>query len=103
MLRATQSPAQHLCTMVAPVARAMRLLSVLRRRRMAEMPAFVRKCMARSLRPFSVTTRSGLCLTISWHCRSMYSSSNLSSAALEQRDSTNQATRPKAHQADTPL
>ena len=38
--RAPGAPA--LLTMVAPQARAMRLLSVLRRRRMAEMPAFMR-------------------------------------------------------------
>ena len=42
--------------MVAPVARAMRLLSVLRRRRIALMPALVRKCIARSDSPFSVMT-----------------------------------------------
>mmetsp|Transcript_12217 Transcript_12217/g.44573 ORF Transcript_12217/g.44573 Transcript_12217/m.44573 type:complete len:246 (+) Transcript_12217:1563-2300(+) len=47
------------CTMVAPVARAIRLLSVLRRRRMALMPALPRKWLAKSLRPFSVMTTSG--------------------------------------------
>mmetsp|Transcript_38019 Transcript_38019/g.96161 ORF Transcript_38019/g.96161 Transcript_38019/m.96161 type:complete len:264 (-) Transcript_38019:681-1472(-) len=70
-----------LCTMVAPHARAMRLLSVLRRRRMAEMPALVRKCAARSDRPFSVTTRSGLKDAICSHIFWMASSSALSSAA----------------------
>ncbi len=37
-------------TMVAPHTRAMRLLSVFRTRRMAEMLAFNRKCCARSVR-----------------------------------------------------
>ena len=73
---------RNLCTMVAPVARAMRLLSVLRRRRMADTPALVRKCVAKSDRPFSVTTRSGLWRVISAHARSMYSSSSFSRAAL---------------------
>ena len=41
----------HRCTMVAPVARAMRLLSVLRTRRMAEISALDKKWTARSDRP----------------------------------------------------
>ena len=47
-------------TIVAPVARAMRLLSVFRTRRRAVMLALTRKCWARSDTPFSVITRSGL-------------------------------------------
>mmetsp|Transcript_5841 Transcript_5841/g.19877 ORF Transcript_5841/g.19877 Transcript_5841/m.19877 type:complete len:502 (-) Transcript_5841:120-1625(-) len=66
------------CTMVAPQQRAMRLLSVLRRRRMAVMPALERKCVARSLRPFSVMTRSGLSDAICAHIFSIHSSSSLS-------------------------
>mmetsp|Transcript_16990 Transcript_16990/g.50708 ORF Transcript_16990/g.50708 Transcript_16990/m.50708 type:complete len:257 (-) Transcript_16990:1009-1779(-) len=69
------------CTMVAPVARAIRLLSDLRRRRMAEMPALVRKCMARSDSPFSVTTTSGLNRAMVEHTPSIHSSSSFSSAA----------------------
>mmetsp|Transcript_37015 Transcript_37015/g.82278 ORF Transcript_37015/g.82278 Transcript_37015/m.82278 type:complete len:233 (+) Transcript_37015:882-1580(+) len=70
-----------LCTMVAPHALAILLLSVLRRRRMAEMLALVKKCAARSLRPFSVTTTSGLKAMISSHIFLIASSSALSSAA----------------------
>ncbi len=80
----------HLCTIVAPVARAIRLLSVFRRRRMAEMPPSIpasrpilpRKCMARSDRPFSVITMSGLCATTSSHMRWIASSSSFKSAFL---------------------
>mmetsp|Transcript_19693 Transcript_19693/g.54980 ORF Transcript_19693/g.54980 Transcript_19693/m.54980 type:complete len:330 (+) Transcript_19693:290-1279(+) len=70
-----------LCTMVAPHARAIRLLSVLRNRRMAEMPAFVRKWAARSLKPFSVITRSGLKAAICSHIFCTASSSAFSRAA----------------------
>mmetsp|Transcript_17862 Transcript_17862/g.50310 ORF Transcript_17862/g.50310 Transcript_17862/m.50310 type:complete len:251 (+) Transcript_17862:620-1372(+) len=69
------------CTMVAPHARAMRLLSVLRSRRMAEMPARARKVVAKSDRPFSVMTTSGFRAMISLHTRSIHSSSALSRAA----------------------
>mmetsp|Transcript_29671 Transcript_29671/g.87811 ORF Transcript_29671/g.87811 Transcript_29671/m.87811 type:complete len:330 (+) Transcript_29671:4066-5055(+) len=69
------------CTIVAPAARAMRLLSVLRSRRMADTPALVKKCAARSERPFSVTTRSGLNAMIWSHIFLICSSSALSSAA----------------------
>ena len=71
----------HLLTMVAPHALAMRLLSVLRSRRMAEMPALVKKCAARSERPFSVMTTSGLNAMIWSHWRRIVSSSALSRAA----------------------
>ena len=59
---------------------------VLRRRRMAEIPAFVRKWVARSESPFSVTTTSGLYLAICEHTPSIHSSSSRSSVALEQHD-----------------
>mmetsp|Transcript_10356 Transcript_10356/g.26559 ORF Transcript_10356/g.26559 Transcript_10356/m.26559 type:complete len:238 (+) Transcript_10356:362-1075(+) len=68
-------------TMVAPAARAMRLLSVLRRRRMALMPALIRWCAVRSLSPFSVMTTSGFTSMICAHTRACQSSSILSSAA----------------------
>mmetsp|Transcript_10364 Transcript_10364/g.36110 ORF Transcript_10364/g.36110 Transcript_10364/m.36110 type:complete len:240 (+) Transcript_10364:846-1565(+) len=47
-------------TIVAPTARAIRLLSVFRNRRIADIPCFAKKWVARSLSPFSVITRSGL-------------------------------------------
>ena len=47
-------------TIVAPVARAMRLLSVFRTRLNAVTLCLTRKCWARSETPFSVMTRSGL-------------------------------------------
>ena len=67
--------------MVAPHALAMRLLSVLRSLRMAEIPALVKKCAARSERPFSVMTTSGLKAMIWSHWRRIVSSSALSRAA----------------------
>ena len=75
------------CTMVAPQARAMRLLSVFRSRRMALMPAFVRKCVAKSLRPFSVMTTSGLNLATLAHTPSIQSSSSFRSNALRTQTS----------------
>ena len=53
---------------------------------MAEIPAFVRKCVARSESPFSVTTTSGLNLAICEHTPSIHSSSSRSSVALERND-----------------
>mmetsp|Transcript_13714 Transcript_13714/g.42884 ORF Transcript_13714/g.42884 Transcript_13714/m.42884 type:complete len:204 (+) Transcript_13714:543-1154(+) len=68
-------------TIVAPTARAMRLLSVLRIRRRTVTPALTRKCCARSETPFSVTTTSGLTARMSWHTAATQSSSCLSSAS----------------------
>lgn len=62
-------------TMVAPHTRAMRLLSVLRTRRMAVMPAFWKKWEARSDTPFSVMTTSGRSAMTSPHTLEMKSSS----------------------------
>mmetsp|Transcript_45497 Transcript_45497/g.114561 ORF Transcript_45497/g.114561 Transcript_45497/m.114561 type:complete len:205 (-) Transcript_45497:718-1332(-) len=50
---------------IAPVQRAMRLLSVFLIRRITEMFAFKRKCCAKSETPFSVMTRSGFTLMMS--------------------------------------
>mmetsp|Transcript_56702 Transcript_56702/g.94101 ORF Transcript_56702/g.94101 Transcript_56702/m.94101 type:complete len:323 (+) Transcript_56702:1282-2250(+) len=69
------------CTMVAPVARAIRLLSVLRHRRKAVTPAFIKKCAAMSERPFSVNTTSGLNFAMSSHSPLTYSSSSFSSSS----------------------
>uniref|UniRef100_A0A2M3ZEI1 Putative secreted peptide n=1 Tax=Anopheles braziliensis TaxID=58242 RepID=A0A2M3ZEI1_9DIPT len=66
-------------TIVAPQARANRLLSVLRNRRIAVMPAFSRKCCAKSDTPFSVNTTSGLTAIMSSHRRATCSSSSCSS------------------------
>mmetsp|Transcript_21870 Transcript_21870/g.55479 ORF Transcript_21870/g.55479 Transcript_21870/m.55479 type:complete len:323 (-) Transcript_21870:663-1631(-) len=68
-------------TMVAPHARAMRLLSVLRMRRSTVTPALTRKCCARSETPFSVTTTSGLTARMSWQMEAIQSSSCLSSSS----------------------
>mmetsp|Transcript_17165 Transcript_17165/g.44401 ORF Transcript_17165/g.44401 Transcript_17165/m.44401 type:complete len:451 (+) Transcript_17165:254-1606(+) len=68
-------------TILAPVARAMRLLSVLRMRRKTVTPALTRKCCARSETPFSVTTTSGLSSRMSRHTLATQSSSCLSSAS----------------------
>mmetsp|Transcript_17104 Transcript_17104/g.49580 ORF Transcript_17104/g.49580 Transcript_17104/m.49580 type:complete len:204 (+) Transcript_17104:939-1550(+) len=68
-------------TMVAPQARAMRLLSVLRMRRSTVMPALTRKCCARSDTPFSVTTTSGLTAMMSRQTLATQSSSCLRSAS----------------------
>mmetsp|Transcript_15616 Transcript_15616/g.28389 ORF Transcript_15616/g.28389 Transcript_15616/m.28389 type:complete len:241 (-) Transcript_15616:680-1402(-) len=65
-------------TIVAPVARATRLLSVFLNRRNAVILALAKKCCARSLTPFSVITISGLKAMISMHIFSTYSSSILS-------------------------
>mmetsp|Transcript_47647 Transcript_47647/g.69864 ORF Transcript_47647/g.69864 Transcript_47647/m.69864 type:complete len:318 (-) Transcript_47647:49-1002(-) len=69
------------CTMVAPVTRARRLLSVLRRRRSAVTPALTKKCCARSEMPFSVMTMSGLTRRISSTVALIQSSSALRSAS----------------------
>mmetsp|Transcript_30437 Transcript_30437/g.54517 ORF Transcript_30437/g.54517 Transcript_30437/m.54517 type:complete len:271 (-) Transcript_30437:792-1604(-) len=66
--------------MVAPQARAMRLLSVLRSRRMALMPALMSRWAVRSESPFSVITTSGLTSMICAHTRACQSSSILSRA-----------------------
>lgn len=63
-------------TMVAPQALATRLLSLLRKRLTALMPAFRRKCCARSDTPFSVNTTSGFNAIMSSHWRRTCSSSN---------------------------
>mmetsp|Transcript_67002 Transcript_67002/g.143304 ORF Transcript_67002/g.143304 Transcript_67002/m.143304 type:complete len:271 (-) Transcript_67002:768-1580(-) len=70
---------------VAPVTRAMRLLSVFRMRRMTDMFAFRRKCWAKSETPFSVITTSGLTLIMSSQTFLISSSSCMSS--LSQSDS----------------
>merc|ERR1719478_1448693 len=62
-------------TMVAPVTRAIRLLSLLRTRRSAVTPALTKKCWAKSETPFSVMTISGLNRRMSVHMRSIASSS----------------------------
>mmetsp|Transcript_5449 Transcript_5449/g.14079 ORF Transcript_5449/g.14079 Transcript_5449/m.14079 type:complete len:220 (-) Transcript_5449:492-1151(-) len=72
---------EALWTMVAPEALAIRLLSVFLRRRIAVIPARARNTAARSLRPFSVTTRSGLNWMMVLHICSIHSSSALRRAA----------------------
>mmetsp|Transcript_69074 Transcript_69074/g.194764 ORF Transcript_69074/g.194764 Transcript_69074/m.194764 type:complete len:205 (+) Transcript_69074:582-1196(+) len=64
---------------LAPVTRAIRLLSVFRTRRTTEMFAFSRKCWAKSETPFSVITRSGFTLMMSSHTFFISSSSCCSS------------------------
>lgn len=68
-------------TMVAPVARAMRLLSVFRMRRMHEMPARPKWNAAISASPFSVMTTSGFTAMMAAHVASIHSSSILRSVA----------------------
>uniref|UniRef100_A0A224Y3C5 Putative secreted protein n=1 Tax=Panstrongylus lignarius TaxID=156445 RepID=A0A224Y3C5_9HEMI len=61
--------------MVAPTALANRLLSVFRILLMHVIPAFTRKCCARSDTPFSVNTKLGFNSVIFLHIFSIYSSS----------------------------